>query len=131
MQVDPIKPTLKAPGSKRLKPNYDKLLTILLQFCFNFVFKFKLRRYDTGAEMRYYNDVWELTLETMVWKVRVGVGPAAHRLPRRLTRFNLSVGVTCHPQLLEIEGLFTQGWRPGRTFGESVGGMLEIQNTQF
>ena len=28
--------------------------------------------YDTGAEIRYYNDVWELVLETMTWKVRSG-----------------------------------------------------------
>jgi len=38
VQVDPIKPTLKAPGSKRLKPNCDELLS-------NFAFKFKVRRY--------------------------------------------------------------------------------------
>ena len=35
MQVDPIKPTLNPPGTKRLKLKYDKLLSIiLLQFCF-------------------------------------------------------------------------------------------------
>ena len=37
MQVDPIKPTLKAPGSKRLKLDYDEPLL-------NFAFKFNLRR---------------------------------------------------------------------------------------
>ena len=42
MQVDPIKPTLKAPGIDRLKLNYDKLLS-------NFAFKFNLRCY-TEAE---------------------------------------------------------------------------------
>ena len=36
MQVDPIKPTLKAPGTKRLKLGYDKLLS-------NFAFEFNLR----------------------------------------------------------------------------------------
>jgi len=41
VQVDPIKPTLKAPGSKLLKPEHDKLLS-------NFVFNFNLRRY-TGV----------------------------------------------------------------------------------
>ena len=34
VQVDPIKPTLKAPGLKRFKLKYDKSLSILLQFCF-------------------------------------------------------------------------------------------------
>ena len=34
VQVDPIKPTLKPPGTKRLKLKYDKLLSMLLDFCF-------------------------------------------------------------------------------------------------
>ena len=34
MQVDPLKLTLKAPGTERLKLKYDELLSILLQFCF-------------------------------------------------------------------------------------------------
>ena len=38
MQVDPIKPTLKASGTKRLKLNYDKLLS-------SFAVNFNLRRY--------------------------------------------------------------------------------------
>ena len=38
MQVDPIKPLLKAPGTKRLKVKYGKLLS-------NFAFKFNLRRF--------------------------------------------------------------------------------------
>ena len=38
VQVDPIKPTLKAPGSKRLKLEDEKLLS-------NVAFNFNLRRY--------------------------------------------------------------------------------------
>jgi len=38
VQVDPIKPTLKAPGTKRLKLKHDEPLS-------NFAFKFNLRRY--------------------------------------------------------------------------------------
>ena len=38
MQVDPIKPTLKAPGTKRLKMKHDEPLS-------NFAFKLNLRRY--------------------------------------------------------------------------------------
>ena len=38
VQVDPIKPTLKAPGTNRLKLNCDELLP-------TFAFKFNLRRY--------------------------------------------------------------------------------------
>jgi hypothetical protein len=33
---------LKAPGTERLKHEYDELLTI----CFNFAIKFELRRYN-------------------------------------------------------------------------------------
>jgi len=39
VQVDPIKPTLKAPGTKRLKLDSDELLL-------SFAFKFNLRRYN-------------------------------------------------------------------------------------
>jgi len=38
VQVDPIKPGLKALGDKRLKLKYDELLS-------NFAFKFNLRRF--------------------------------------------------------------------------------------
>ena len=41
MQVDPIKPALKAHGTKRLKLKCDKLLS-------SFTFKFNLRRYNVG-----------------------------------------------------------------------------------
>ena len=39
MQVDTIRPTLKAPGAKRLKLIYDASLA-------TFAFKFQLRRYN-------------------------------------------------------------------------------------
>jgi len=48
-----------------------------------------------------------------------------------LFQLRLSVGVTCHPYLLETEGLFTQGWRPGRSFGEPVGGILETDSSDW
>jgi len=38
VQVDPIKATLKPQGTKRLKLNYDEILS-------NFAFKVNLRRY--------------------------------------------------------------------------------------
>ena len=38
VQVDPMKPKLKAPGTKRLKLNYDAPLS-------SFAVKFNLRRY--------------------------------------------------------------------------------------
>jgi hypothetical protein len=42
VHVDPIKPTLKAPRTKRLKLKYDEPLS-------NFAFKFNLRRYINAA----------------------------------------------------------------------------------
>ena len=42
MQVEPIKPTLKAPVTKRLKLQYETLLS-------NVAFKFNLRRYSLSA----------------------------------------------------------------------------------
>ena len=45
--------------------------------------------------------------------------------------FKLSVGVTGHAYLLEIAGLFTPGSRPGRTVGESVGEILELDSSAW
>ena len=42
-QVYPIKPTLKAPGTERLKLKYEEQLS-------NFGFKFKFRRYSMATE---------------------------------------------------------------------------------
>ena len=48
---------------------------------------------------------------------------------------NLSVGETGLPEILDIEGLFTHGSRPGRTFGESVDGVhdgiLEMDSSNW
>jgi hypothetical protein len=49
-----------------------------------------------------------------------------HRMP-----FKLSVSMTAPAYLLEIEGLFTQGSRPGRTIGESVGGMMVMDSSDW
>ena len=53
MQVDPIKPTLKAPGTKRLKLKNDVPLS-------NFAFKFNLRRYNKrdNARLPQHNHAW-------------------------------------------------------------------------
>jgi hypothetical protein len=42
VQVDPIKPTLKAPGTERLKLECEELLS-------NFGFNFNLRRYNPAS----------------------------------------------------------------------------------
>jgi len=42
VQVDPIEPNLKLPGTKRLKLKCDILLS-------NFAFKFNLRSYSVGG----------------------------------------------------------------------------------
>jgi len=40
----------------------------------------------------------------------------------------LSVELTGHPEMLEIEGQFTEGLSSGRTLGESVGGVFELDS---
>ena len=56
VQVDPMKPKLKPPGTKRLKLEYDGLLS-------NFGFKFSLRRYiwvrsgPISSQMRWHTGV--------------------------------------------------------------------------
>jgi hypothetical protein len=42
VQIDPIKPTLTAPGTKRLKLKHDELFS-------NFAFKFNLRRHNEAT----------------------------------------------------------------------------------
>ena len=42
---------------------------------------------------------------------------------------NLSIGGTSSSHLLAIEGLFTQGSGPGRTVGESVGGIMKMDSS--
>ena len=63
MQLAPIKPTLEAPGTKRVKLEFDKLLT-------SFAFKFNLRRY-TEAEC----DTYQRCLEELEGSAGGGVGP--------------------------------------------------------
>ena len=46
MQVDPIKPTLKAPKTHRLKLQYDKVLS-------SFAFKFNMSRYTKATQAVY------------------------------------------------------------------------------
>ena len=55
----------------------------------------------------------------------------ALRAVRATALIKLGVGVTCHAYLLEIEGLFTQGSQPGRTVGESVDGILEMDSSDW
>jgi len=51
VQVDPIQPTLKVPGVERLKLKYDKLLSNVLQFCFNLAYIFNVRRYSKDVNI--------------------------------------------------------------------------------
>jgi len=48
LQVDPIKPAFKAPGSRLLKLKYGKPLSI-------FAFRFNLRRYTLALEDAFVN----------------------------------------------------------------------------
>ena len=68
MQVDPIKPTLKPPGNKRLKLEYDELLS-------SFAFSFNLRRYTMAAAAAEHQAAKERNSGSMdpskVWRGRL------------------------------------------------------------
>ena len=66
MQVDPIKPKLKPPRTKRLKLDYDELLS-------NFAFKFNLRRYIKGFK--------SFDVSTLTW----AFAHLGHRAPGLVT----------------------------------------------
>ena len=72
MQVDPIKPTLKASGTRRLKPKYDEPLS-------NVASRFNLRRYNE-AEMAAAE--WQRT--------RTYLGRASHYSHESPPHLNLS-----------------------------------------
>jgi hypothetical protein len=59
---------------------------------------------------------------------RTGRRGAAILAGGRALQLKFSVSMTSHAYLLETEGLFTHGSRPGRTFCESVG---VIDNTNW
>jgi len=74
VQVDPIKPTLKAPGTRRLKLKCDILRSTSS-------FKFNLRRYKEGVmilspERKYLISILspQLRTETMVHMNKTGMG---------------------------------------------------------
>ena len=75
MQVEPIKPKLKAPGAKRLKLNSDQVLS-------SFACKFNLRRYIKGSSGGLYGDDDEEEDD------EVGLGRCC--LPRHRMPFNAS-----------------------------------------
>jgi len=67
VQVDPAKPMLKAPGTKRLKLTYDEMLSSL-------DFEFKLRRYSkephAASLLTYHNIRYQMRLCQAMHKVR-------------------------------------------------------------
>ena len=64
MQVDPVKPKLKPPGTKPLKLKYEKLLS-------NFAVKFNLSRYSEATSRE---AVWEARFK--VWEAKAEASAA-------------------------------------------------------
>ena len=62
VQVDPIKPTLKAPGTERLKLKHDVPPL-------NFAFNLKLRRYTVASEAEEDNEVGRCRLKRVETRV--------------------------------------------------------------
>jgi hypothetical protein len=66
-RLTPFKTTLKTPGTKRLKPEYEELIS-------NFAFKFNLRRYTEAGESEVGRA--ELQADHAEWKAgRCGLTP--------------------------------------------------------
>ena len=75
-QVDPIEPTLKAPGTDRLKLKYDVPP-------FKFAFKFNLRRYNEEEEYHCGGYKWHTEHVMHACEVDIGaeVGAGAYTRP--------------------------------------------------
>jgi len=87
VQVDPIKPTLKAPGTKHLKLKYDEPLS-------KFAFKFNLRRYAEARErlaawMAHHLSCFDLTWPWKSW-IHVATKDAGRGLHSSTVQLNLS-----------------------------------------
>jgi hypothetical protein len=91
VQVDPIKPTSKAPLSERLKLEHEKLLS-------SFAFNFNLRRYTVAvgnaaaadkAPMTAAN-VEEATINVKKVADALAAGPGGSRSPRHRHRTTVS-----------------------------------------
>ena len=67
MQVDPLKLKLKPPGTKRLKPKCDILLSTP-------AFKFELRRYNVGALQKEFDTRTRVFEDDADFIVEVKVG---------------------------------------------------------
>jgi len=89
-----MKPTLKAPGTKRLKLKYVELLPILLKFCSNFAFKFNLRRYIVASKQTRFDSPY-LIYHERVKTTRVYLRDAT---PVRPSLSAHSVRVRCPPR---------------------------------
>ena len=80
-----MKPTLKAPGTQRLKVKYDRLLSILLQCCFHF----KLRRYSKvfPSAQALSNCLWAFTTLRHTQAPKLA-GVVAQVMPRLMGQFD-------------------------------------------
>jgi hypothetical protein len=106
----------------------------------SFAFDFKLRRYMKGIAPELAPYVTTLMEARNMSTVRPGsywesASSSAFlsllaEIARRFS-FKLSVGVTCDAHLLEIEGVLTQGSRPGRTSGGLVDEVSEMDRSDW
>ena len=71
VQVDPFKPKLKPPGTKRLKLKYDELPS-------NFAFKFNLRRYSEGSKTIPCNAVGDFSIAGHATMKGLSLGRGVH-----------------------------------------------------
>jgi len=68
---------------------------------------------------------------TLNFATSINLRGAITLLPQLVNSTWFQCKETSLPHLLEFQGLYTQGSRPGRNFGESVGGMSEMDSSDW
>jgi hypothetical protein len=111
-----MKPTMKAPGSKRLNLEHDKLVS-------NFAFKFNLRRYSEGL---YEGILQEVQLAPFFSAALLGVPRTLDDLP--------SLDPELHRSLLQVaryngRGLHSSTFRLNLSASCGTGGAYSYRET--
>jgi len=125
VQVDPIKPTCKPPGTKRLKLNDDESLS-------NFAFNFKLRCYPKGTAQS------DLRTREAAGKQR---GPLPHYPPThmqqppqqsdRVMRTVFLPAANTESLILKIESLQAQLNEQRKFSNERIAALLEVRRCRL
>ena len=94
-----LKPVLKAPGTKRLKPNYDKLLSF-------FAFDSNLRPYIVNRRRVWAAPAKHAILVSVEFVASLGGGPTGRQVLRLEAAIDGAVGSAFHDHRVSGRALF-------------------------